>query len=102
MKNLGNKEPGDGWNFRGSSVIQVTGRGNFTFMENLTGLPLVSNPDLLRRPGIEALKVAIAWWEGKVPDSVIGNVKKTRAVVNGGDFGLADVAALTDKLQNAA
>lgn len=101
-KNLGNVEPGAGWRNRGSGLLQATGAANMAFLEKVTGLPLVANPDLLRRPGPEALKVAIAWWEGKVSDSIIGNVAKTRKVVNGGDLGLADVAALTDKLQDVA
>lgn len=98
LKNLGNQVPGDGWKYRGSGLLQATGRSNFQFLERVTGLPLVSNPDLLRRPGPEAIAVAIAWWEGKVPDTVIGNVRQTRKVVNGGDHGLEQVEALTGRL----
>lgn len=95
---LGNTHPGDGWKYRGSGLIQVTGRANFAFLQEATGLALLDNPDILRRPGPEALAVAVAWWEGKVPDSVIGNVRLTRRAVNGGENGLADVAGLTDRL----
>lgn len=100
-KNLGNTAPGDGWLYRGSGLIQVTGLSNFAFLEHLTGLPLVANPDMLRRPGHEAIIIAIAWWEGKVPDAIIGNVRQTRKVVNGGDKGLEHVTALTGKLGDA-
>jgi putative chitinase len=100
-KNLGNTEPGDGWAYRGSGVGGLTGRGNFRLVEKVTGLPLESNPDLVRRPGSEALQVFIAWWEKRVPDSVIGDVPLTRQKVNGGDFGLAHVTALTGKLGDA-
>jgi putative chitinase len=101
LKNLGNKEPGDGFAFRGSGLIQCTGRANFEYLELITGLPVVNNPDMLRRPGPEAIAVAVAWWEGKVPDHVLGDIARTRRAVNGGDKGLAHVASLTDKLGDA-
>lgn len=98
---MGNTSPGDGWKYRGSGPIQVTGRDNFAALEKATGLPLVSNPDLLRRPGPEALRVCIAWWEGHVPDGVMGDVAKVTKRVNGGTVGLAhrtEVTALAGKV----
>lgn len=97
--NLGNTESGDGWKYRGSGALQATGAKNIKYLQNITRLPLVENPDLLRRPGAEAIAVAIAWWEGKVPDSVIGNIRAERKVVNGGALGLPEVIALTESLQ---
>lgn len=101
LDNLGNIEPEDGWDYRGSGVGGLTGRANFRLVEKATGLPLEANPDLVRRPGAEALQVFIAWWEKRIPDAVIGNVPMTRRKVNGGDFGLAHVTALTDQLGDA-
>lgn len=47
---LGNaKAPStDGWDYRGSGLIQTTGRTNFTLLEKGTGLKVVANPTLLR------------------------------------------------------
>ena len=95
---MGNTNPGDGWIYRGSGPIQVTGRANFAALEAATGLPLIDNPDLLRRPCATALKVCIAWWEGNVPDCVMGDKVRVRRAVNGGTIGLDEVAALTDKV----
>lgn len=92
---LGNTAPGDAWAYRGSNVIQVTGKANFAALEAATGIPLVKNPDLLRRPGPEGLRVCVAWWEGNVPDAVMDNTRKVRKEVNGGDIGLKDVVALS-------
>lgn len=87
---LGNNLSGDGFKYRGSSLIMVTGRANFASLQQATGIPLVDNPDLLRRPGVEALRVCIAWWEANVPDSVMGDVVKVTRAVNGGAIGLDD------------
>lgn len=91
---LGNVDAGDGWRYRGSGPIQVTGKDNFVALERITGLPLVANPDLLRRPGAEALRVCVAWWEGHVPDAVMGNAKRVRRAVNGGEIGLDETVRL--------
>lgn len=91
---MGNTQGGDGFKYRGSGPIQVTGRDNFAALQKATGLPLLDNPDLLRRPGVEALRVCIAWWEGNVPDSVMGNAKRVRKAVNGGTVGLDDTVRL--------
>lgn len=98
---MGNSKPGDAYAYRGSGPIMVTGKNNFAVLEAATGIPLLANPDLLRRPGVEALRVCIAWWEGNVPDSVMGSVKPVRKAVNGGDIGLDDVIALS-RLAGAA
>lgn len=98
---LGNTEPDDGWLFRGSGPIQCTGRANFAELERITGIPLTTHPDLLRRPGPEALRVCIAWWEGHVPDGVLGSVQQVTRAVNGGSFGLDHRIDLTAKAKVA-
>ena len=86
---------GDGWTYRGSGLIMVTGRYNFQLIEDATGLPVVANPDILREPA-GALDVAVAWWEARVPDAAMGNRVRVRRAVNGGDVGLRDTARLSD------
>lgn len=88
---LGNFKPGDGWTFRGSGLLQNTGRENFELVEDATGLPVVDQPELLRTfPG--ALEAATIFWTKRNintladKNDVAGVCKK----VNGGTNGLAD------------
>lgn len=94
---LGNKDLNDGWQYRGSGLIQCTGKDNFRAVGEAIGIDLVSNPDLLRRDPATALKASIAWWEGNVPDSVMGDIKRVTKRVNGGTIGIEHRAQLTDK-----
>jgi putative chitinase len=82
--------PGDGWRCRGSGLIQITGSNNLRAMQEATGIPVFDNPELLRNPSPEALRVCIAWWEGNVPDALLGDVKRETKVINGGYAGLTD------------
>ena len=93
---MGNVNPGDGWKYRGRGLIQVTGRDNYAALELLLRLDLLSTPDLLLHPAV-ALRASIAWWEGNVPDAIMGNVARVSKAVNGGTVGLAERVALTDK-----
>jgi putative chitinase len=97
---MGNVEPGDGFKYRGRGVIMVTGRANYTALSKIMGIDLVNSPDLLAQPVI-ALKVAIAWWEGNVPDSIMGDLKRVRKVVNGGSTGLTHTTELDAKVAGA-
>ena len=98
---MGNVNPGDGWRHRGSGLIQITGADNFRAVQASTGIPVFDHPELLRKPSADALRVVIAWWEGNVPDSIMGNIVKVTKRVNGGTIGLADRRALTDEARDA-
>ncbi len=54
----------DGWNYRGSGFIQLTGRANFRDRGREVGLPLEDQPDLAReaRAGLQA---ALAYWTAR-------------------------------------
>lgn len=97
---MGNLEPGDGFKYRGGGVGMVTGKDNYAMLEAATGLPLVTNPDMLRQPKT-ALLVFIAWWERKVPDAAMGNIQRVTRAVNGGAIGLNDRTRLTNAAQVA-
>jgi putative chitinase len=99
-KNLGNTEPGDGWKYRGRGLIQVTGKDNYRAVGDKLGIDLVNNPDMLAQPEY-ALKSAISWWEGNIPDSIMGNIIKVSKRVNGGTIGLDHRIALTEKAGDA-
>lgn len=88
---LGNSKPGDGWAYRGSGLLQNTGRENFEEVEAATGLPVTANPELLRTfPG--ALRAATIYWT-KRNINTLADKNDTTGVckaVNGGTIGLAD------------
>lgn len=98
---MGNVRTGDGWRNRGSGLIQITGAENLKAVQLATGIPVYDYPELLRQITAEALRVCIAWWEGHVPDAVMGDKKKVRKVVNGGFVGLQQTMALTDEAGRA-
>lgn len=85
--NLGNIEPGDGWRFRGSGLIQLTGRANFEACSYDTGLPLLDYPELLREDMSIALQSSLWFWETRVTGSTL---KSTTRQINGGFNGIED------------
>lgn len=93
---MGNTEPGDGWRYRGRGLIQITGRSNYALVQELTGLPVLDDPDLLCEPG-PALLSAVAWWGENVPDAEGLSVERVTRRVNGGLNGLADRQRLYDR-----
>ena len=94
LKHLGNTLPEDGWTYRGRSPIQITGRDNYRRIGDLIGQDLLGVPDLLAHPRF-ALEACIAWWEDKIPDSMLGETTSIRRRVNGGAMGLEEVKRLT-------
>lgn len=57
----GNTLPDDGYTYRGSGLIQLTGRGNFRKVGRLVGMPLEEQPELVRAPD-SALAIALGYW----------------------------------------
>ncbi len=91
---MGNNLPGDGWQWRGRGLLQVTGRANYSRVAVMLGMPMDRLADALEtREG--AANSAAAWWRlaGCNPLADAGKVAVVRAVVNGGAIGLEDVAA---------
>lgn len=97
---MGNIYLGDGWKFRGRGPIQLTGRENYAFVGDLVGQDLTSIPELMEQPRY-ALEATIAWWENKIPDSMLGDTERVSRRVNGGLIGLADREHLTGLAQVA-
>jgi len=104
--NLGNTQPGDGWLFRGSGPMQITGRGlvtKFTIYYNkLMGTSFTPEQmaNHLRTNIIIGIHAA-CWFfaiEKKLIDEAINDeVLAIRKKVNGGTFGLAEIERLTNK-----
>lgn len=83
---LGNRgrHTDDGWNYRGSGFIQLTGRGNFRLRGDDAKLPLETDPELARKP-FEGLIAATAYWAANnISDVAASNdIRKVRKLVNG-------------------
>ena len=64
----GNSLSGDGWRFRGRGPIQISLRDNYTQLQADTGLPVLSDPDLLTRDRDAAAMSALWYWRKNVTD----------------------------------
>lgn len=87
---LGNhgSDTNDGWNYRGSGLIQLTGRYNFEECAEDTGMDIVKHPEMLRENKHTAAISACWYWDKFVK---MGTVEDTRKQINGGIHGLKDV-----------
>lgn len=82
---LGNFQAGDGYRFRGRGGPQLTGRGNYARLSEMTGLDLVGNPDLVNDPAVSAaVTVGYMRWRYKG-----GGWSAIKAAV-GNSFGTVD------------
>lgn len=92
--NLGNTQPGDGWLFRGRGLIQLTGRANYA----RTGAAYEADPDQVATPA-GSVHCAIDYWRTRGLNAAadIDNVALVTRLTNGGDLGLTERTALTDR-----
>ncbi|MEA3018395.1 MAG: putative chitinase [Sphingomonadales bacterium] len=93
-KNLGNTEPGDGWQFKGYGPKQLTGRANQSRFAEAMGIPVDQVPAYIRTP--EGGMMSAGWfWKSHGLDAKAATpgLADDRQAINGGAFGLAEVEA---------
>lgn len=104
LANLGNKQQGDGWMFRGSGEMQITGRGLTTKFANhynkLKGTSFTPEQMAeLLRTNKEVSTHASCWLfavEKKLIQAAVNDEDlKIRKSINGGTFGYDEVLRLT-------
>jgi putative chitinase len=98
-KDLGNDTAQDGWTFRARG-FGITGKSNYAAIARLCGIDCLNTPELLSEPA-NALHVFVKWWEGHVPDAVMGKTRLITRIVNGGQTGEAEREKLTIKAGKA-
>jgi len=86
---MGNDEPGDGFKFIGRGPIMITGKDNYRAARLAAGVDLLKFPEAAADP-VVGLKIAVAWWEKNIPDSLVGDVESISKRVNGGLVGGAE------------
>jgi peptidoglycan L-alanyl-D-glutamate endopeptidase CwlK len=90
-KDLGNKGPTDGADFKGRGFIQLTGRANYTKLGAQIGKNLVENPNLANDPEVaaEILAAFLKNVERRIREALLTyDLKTARRAVNGGTHGL--------------
>jgi len=80
----GNEASGDGFRYRGSGYIQLTGRANFRRIGDLVGMNLEDDPDQARRPDTAAA-VAFAFWDARHCSQLadVGDIEGITERING-------------------
>ncbi len=90
-KDLGNKGPMDGSDFKGRGFIQLTGRANYTKIGAQIGRDLIKTPNLANEPEVaaEILAAFLKNVERRIREALLTNdLKSARRAVNGGTHGL--------------
>lgn len=93
---LGNTEEGDGFNFRGNSLFQITGRDIHAAFQRDTGVKVLTDPDVLVRDMEAALESAVWYWRKFVVSRKADlDIVSATKVVNPGLRNVADRIALS-------
>lgn len=90
---MGNRDEasGDGWRFRGSGWLQLTGHSNFYHAGQAIGVDFVMEPELVRTPKYAALTAGWFWSTHRC--NRFADVEDWTALtkkINGGTIGLED------------
>jgi len=97
---MGNRDEasGDGYRFRGSGWLQLTGHDNFFHAGKACGVDFVMNPDLVRTPQYAAMTAGWFWathnCNAKADAQDWTGLTK---IINGGNLGLADRISHTNQ-----
>lgn len=117
-KTLGNTLAGDGYRYRGTGLVQLTGRRNFGFWAKRLGVDLLAHPEMAMQPDIAARilieGMKLGTFTGKDLDDYIDDLDETdeedrreylaaRRTVNGTDRAgeIADAAIKFEKALRA-
>jgi peptidoglycan L-alanyl-D-glutamate endopeptidase CwlK len=96
-RDLGNRGPTDGADFRGRGYIQLTGRANYASYGPLVGEPdLVEHPEHANDPDVAAHLLAAFISSKEIPMKQAlqdGDLRTARRLVNGGTYGLDQFAS---------
>lgn len=88
---LGNTEPGDGVRYKGRGLIQLTGRHNYTLLEQALGMPVLDNPELLETPVLAARSAGWFWYKNNLNALAdLGQFDAITRRINGGLNGKKD------------
>lgn len=100
---MGNRgeESGDGWRFRGSGYLQLTGHANFYHAGKALGEDFVMDPDLVRTPKFAALTAGWFWSTHNCNElAEAGDWTALTKKINGGTIGLQDRVHHIDEAMN--
>jgi putative chitinase len=91
----GDTASGDGWNFRGRGLIQLTGRSNYTaYGKGVSDATVVQNPGALTAPTGAALSAAWFWNSKSLNPLADQNTedafRQISRIINGGENGMDD------------
>ncbi|MDQ2231451.1 glycoside hydrolase family 19 protein [Citrobacter portucalensis] len=88
-KRMGNNGPGDGWNYRGRGLIQITGLNNYRDCGNGMKVDLVDQPELLAQDEYAA-RSAAWFFATKGCMKYTGDLVRVTQIINGGQNGIDD------------
>ena len=87
----GDEASGDGWRYRGRSLIQITGHDNYAACGAALGLDLIAQPELLEQPGPAARSAGWFWHRhGLSRPADARDIETITRRINGGLTGLED------------
>ena len=90
---MGNRDEAsdDGWRFRGSGYLQLTGHDNFFHAGKALGVDFVMNPDLVRTPQYAMQTAGWFWATHKCNEKAqVQDWAGLTKIINGGTIGLED------------
>ncbi|EKQ0891013.1 glycoside hydrolase family 19 protein [Salmonella enterica] len=88
-KRMGNNGPGDGWNYRGRGLIQITGLNNYLDCGNGLKIELVAQPEMLAQDEYAA-RSAAWFFVSKGCMKYTGDLVRVTQIINGGQNGIDD------------